>query len=205
MCVRSRFSHVWLSATPWTVAHQAPLFLGVSKQEYWSGLPFPPPGDRRDPGMNPGLLHLLHWQASSLPLAPPEKPVDMLKAEISLIKIINKSCKSGFLCGSAGKESACNVGDSSSIPELGRPPGEGIGYLLQHSGLESSTDCIVHGVSKSWAWLSDFHLLTLTYKSAHCRFKCRDRWKYCIKVFISVLHIMELCVANEGRHIEYLV
>ena len=74
----------------------------------------------------------------------------MLKAEISLIKIINKLYKLGFLCGSAGKESACNVGDSGSIPELGRPPGEGISYLLQHSGLESSRDCIVHGVTKRW-------------------------------------------------------
>ena len=36
-------SHVWLFATPWTVAHQAPLSMGFSKQEYWSGLPFPPP------------------------------------------------------------------------------------------------------------------------------------------------------------------
>ena len=38
-CVFSRFSHVRLFATPWTVAHQAPLFLGFSRQEYWSGLP----------------------------------------------------------------------------------------------------------------------------------------------------------------------
>ena len=39
----SHFSHVWLSATPWTMAHQAPLSLGFSRQEYWSGLPFPSP------------------------------------------------------------------------------------------------------------------------------------------------------------------
>ena len=38
-------------ATPWTVAHQAPLFLGFSSQEYWSGLPFPSPGDLPDPGI----------------------------------------------------------------------------------------------------------------------------------------------------------
>ena len=56
----------------------------------------------------------------------------------------------GFPCGSAGKESACNVGDLGLIPELGRSPGEGIGYPLQYSGLENSMDCIVHGVSKSW-------------------------------------------------------
>ena len=63
----------------------------------------------------------------------------------------------GFPCGSAGKESACNVGDLSSIPGLGRSPGEGKGYPLQYSGLENSTDSIVHGVAKSWTQLSDFH------------------------------------------------
>ena len=44
-------SHVQLFATPWTVAHQAPLSMGFSRQEYWSGLPFPPLGDLPDPGM----------------------------------------------------------------------------------------------------------------------------------------------------------
>ena len=43
------------------------------------------------------------------------------------------------------------------IPGLGRSTGEGIGYSLQYSGLETFMDCIVHGVIKSWAWLSDFH------------------------------------------------
>ena len=54
----------------------------------------------------------------------------------------------GFPGGSAGKESACNVGDLGSIPGLGRSPGEGKGYPLQYSGLENSLDCIVHVVSK---------------------------------------------------------
>ena len=55
----------------------------------------------------------------------------------------------GFPCGSAGKESACNAGYLGSIPGLGRSPGEGKGYLLQYSGLENFTDCIVHGVTES--------------------------------------------------------
>jgi len=55
----------------------------------------------------------------------------------------------GFPGGSAGKESACNIGDLGSIPGLGRSPGEGNGYPLQNSGLENSRDCIVHGVTKS--------------------------------------------------------
>ena len=54
-----------------------------------------------------------------------------------------------FNCGSAGKESAYNVGDLGSTPGLGRSPGEGKGYPLQYSGLENSMDCIVHGVANS--------------------------------------------------------
>ena len=42
------------SATPWTVAHQAPLFMGFSRQEYWSGLPFPPQGNLPNPRIEPG-------------------------------------------------------------------------------------------------------------------------------------------------------
>ena len=63
----------------------------------------------------------------------------------------------GFPCGSATKESTCNVGDLGSIPGLGRSPGEGKGYPLQYSGLENSMNCIVHGVTKSRTRLSDFH------------------------------------------------
>ena len=54
----------------------------------------------------------------------------------------------GFPCGSAGKESACNVGDLGLIPGLGRSAGEGKGYPLQYSGLENSMDYTVHGVPK---------------------------------------------------------
>ena len=72
--VLSCFSHVWLFATLWTVARQAPLFMGFSRQEYWSGLPFPPPGNLLNQESNPYLLHLLHWQVGSLPLAPAGKP-----------------------------------------------------------------------------------------------------------------------------------
>ena len=56
--------------------------------------------------------------------------------------------KGGFPGGSAGRESACNVGDLGSVPGLGRSPGKGKGYPLQYSGLENSMDCIVHGGCK---------------------------------------------------------
>ena len=52
-CVPSCFSRVQLFVTPWTVAHQAPLSWGFSRQEYWSGLPCPPPGDPPNPGIEP--------------------------------------------------------------------------------------------------------------------------------------------------------
>ena len=60
-------------------------------------------------------------------------------------------------CGSAGKESTCNVGDLGLIPGLGRSPGEGKGYPLQYSGLENSMDYTVHGITKSRTRLNDFH------------------------------------------------
>ena len=64
-----------------------------------------------------------------------------------------------FTCGSAGKESSCNVGDLGLISGLGRSPGEGKGYPLQYFGLENSI-CIDHGLAKSQT-LSDFHFFTL--------------------------------------------
>ena len=56
MCVLSHFSHVQLFVTLWTIACQAPLFMGFSRQEYWSGLPCPPPVDLSDWGMEPVSL-----------------------------------------------------------------------------------------------------------------------------------------------------
>ena len=61
--VLSHFSHVRLFATLWTVARQAPLLVGLSRQEYWSELPFPSPGDLPDPGIEPRSPSL---QANSL-------------------------------------------------------------------------------------------------------------------------------------------
>ena len=57
-------SHVQLFATPWTVAYQAPPSMEFSRQEYWSGLPFPSPGDLPNPGIKPGSPAL---QADALP------------------------------------------------------------------------------------------------------------------------------------------
>ena len=63
-------SHVRLFATPWTVAYQAPLSMGFSRQEYWSELPFPSPGDLPNPGIEAGSPAL---QTDALPSEPPGK------------------------------------------------------------------------------------------------------------------------------------
>ena len=65
-CVLSRFSRVWLSVALWTVARQAPLSVGFSRQECWGGLPGPPPGAPPNPRIKPA-------PPSSIPLAPPGK------------------------------------------------------------------------------------------------------------------------------------
>ena len=118
-CLLNCFSYVWFFVSLWIIASQAPLSMGFSRQEYWSGLPCPPPGELLDPGIKPTSL-------TSPALA-----------------------DKGFPGGSTGKESVCNAGDLGSIPGLGRSPGYGNGYQLQYSSLENSMDCIVHGVTES--------------------------------------------------------
>ena len=80
-CVLTCFSRVWLCATVWNVARQAPLSLGFSRQEYWNGFPCPPPGDFSDPEIE---IVSLTYPALAY---------------------------EGFPGGSAGEESTCNVGD----------------------------------------------------------------------------------------------
>ena len=74
VCVLNRFGHVRLFVALWTVACQAPLSVGFSRQEYWNGFPCSPQGALPNPGIEPHLLHLLQWQAGSLSLVPPGKP-----------------------------------------------------------------------------------------------------------------------------------
>ena len=66
------------SVTLWTVAHQAPLSMGFSRQEYWSGLPSPPPGDLPNPGIEPVSLMspaLASFTTGSLPLVPQDREI----------------------------------------------------------------------------------------------------------------------------------
>ena len=79
-------SRVRLFATPWTVAYQAPPSVGFSRQEYWSGLPFPSPEDLPNPGIEPGSPAL---QADTLTSEPPGKPLPLLK---TLVIISGLNC-----------------------------------------------------------------------------------------------------------------
>ena len=63
-------------ATPWPVGYQAPLYMGFSRQEYWSGLPLPSPGDLPDPGIKPVSPAL---QTDALPSEPAGKPAGIIK------------------------------------------------------------------------------------------------------------------------------
>ena len=75
-CMLSCFGHVHLFAAHWTIACQASLFMGFSRQEYWSGLPCPPPGDLPDPGIKLTPLRSPAVAGGfSLPLGPPGKPL----------------------------------------------------------------------------------------------------------------------------------
>ena len=85
------------------------------------------PSTMRRPGFNPWVGKIC-WRRDRLPT-----PVFL-----------------GFPCGSAGKESVCNVRDLDSIPGLERSPGEGKGYPFQYSGLENSMEYTVQGIAKSW-------------------------------------------------------
>ena len=97
MIVKS-LSRVWIFATPWTVAHQAPPSMEVSRQEYWSGLPFPSPGDFPDPGIEPGSTAL---QADALPSELQGSPnIEMWMLFIFLIQqISNQRQLCGWCCG----------------------------------------------------------------------------------------------------------
>ena len=75
MCVVSHFSHVPCFATPWTTALQTPLSMGFPRQEYWSGLSFPSPGDLPEPGIEPVSLGSPVLQEDSLPLSHLGNPI----------------------------------------------------------------------------------------------------------------------------------
>ena len=106
--------------------------------------------------MKPGSPAL---QMDSLLSEPPGEPLlpicfkNLLPLKLMYCFLRAKS----YPCGSAGKESTCNMRDLGLIPGLGRSPGKGNGYPLQCSGLENSMGYTHHGIAKSQTQLSNFH------------------------------------------------
>ena len=78
--------------TLWTITRQAPLSLGFSRQEYWSGLPFPSPGIFLTQGSNPSLLCLLHWQVGSLLLRHLGNPYSCAESEVLVVQSCPTLC-----------------------------------------------------------------------------------------------------------------
>ena len=121
MCVSllSCFNHAQLFATLWTVACQTPLSMGFSRQEYWSGLPYLPPGDLPNPGIEPmSLMFNLQWEAGSLPIMPPRNPNKCVQFSSVQFSSVTQSCPT-----------LCNVMDCSL-------PGSSVHGTLQARILE---------------------------------------------------------------------
>ena len=144
--MKVRHSCVWLLATSWTAAYQAPLSMRFSRQEYWSGV----------------RCHCLLWRNGEKSVKVDSQVSRWREWERTLENLeILESVFLGFSGGSDGQESAWNAGDLGFIPGLERSPGGGNGYPFQYSGLENSMDsgawrAAVHGIVESvmTEWLS---------------------------------------------------
>ena len=147
---------------PWTIAHQFPLSLGFSRQQYWRGLPFPPPRDLPDPGIkrlspvSPALAGgfftiCATWETLSVVYLTLDRPFHLLSV-LSLHPPKGSVVKNPLA-------SAGDTGDVGSIPGSGRSPRAGNGNPLTYSCLENSVNraawrATVHGVAKSLTRLS---------------------------------------------------
>ena len=168
-------SHIWLFATSWTVALQAPLSMGFSQQEHWSGLPVPPPGDLPNPrikSMSPASSPAL--AGGFFTTEPPGNPTvvvfkhkkikgkicEFLKYLVNVFNHVSNFVTFIHHIINVGQwwlwiwHSVCNAGDLGSIPGSGRSPGEENDYQSQYSYLENSMDrgawwLIVYGITES--------------------------------------------------------
>ena len=125
-CVLSRFNCVQLFVTPWTVARQAPLSMGFFRQEYWSGLPCPSPGDLPDPGVEliscicRQVLYLLHHPISNSQWTePPTSLIVLVSLPTLLTRRSKETTFSSHLCkGSPNltKDRMKLLGDCTQFP-----------------------------------------------------------------------------------------
>ena len=88
------FSHVLLFGTPWTAACQAPLSMEVFRQEYKSGLPFPPPGDLPNPWIEPAAPGSLALVGRFFTIVPSEKPIKSLRCPVLSCSVTSDSSQS---------------------------------------------------------------------------------------------------------------
>ena len=180
----SRFSHVQLFTILWTIACQAPLSMGFSRQEYWSGLPCPPPGDLPHPGTEPSLLRRLHWQVNSLPLAPPGKlKYFQLYLLIFHSKIYSLSLGNSNLTAAAAAAKSLQSCLTLCDPIDSSPPGSPIPGILQARTLE----WVAISFSNAWKWkvkvksFSRVQLFSTPWTAAHqallsMRFSRQEYW-----------------------------
>ena len=136
-------SRVWLFVTPWTVAYQALPSMRFSRQEYWSGLPFPSPGDLPNPGIEPGSPAL---QTDALPSEPPGKPflTEHSKNSSYLDQNSPQYCYRGLL--------SCSVSNSVKFSSEFRCSLTG-GKHLQVSTVQSIPKATALGSGEEWAWI----------------------------------------------------
>ena len=103
------FSCIWFFVTLWTIACQAPLSMGFSRQEYLSGLSYPPSGESSQPRDPTHISYLLHWQAGSLPLAPPGKPIRIPSVILSPVSFLSGMGNFGILVKEAWYGKGCQA------------------------------------------------------------------------------------------------
>ena len=151
-CVPSCFSHDWLFMTLWTIACQAPLSIGVSRQENWSGLACPPAGDLLDPRTEPVFLMYSAFPGRSFTTSATwelQKPHQKKKKKV--LKNIQPSCPWGWIRGSVLAEGdlypsiAPIMTSTPQAPELHVglmcPPKEGLGLLLFPAQVGTALEC----------------------------------------------------------------
>ena len=149
---------------PWTVAHQAPLPMEFSRQEYWSGLPFPTLGYLPNPGIEPASPALAGRFFTTVPTGKPSQYIHSTNSHHVNFKYTILCFSWGFSGGSVGGKknppaNAGDAGDLGSISGSGTSPGKGNGNPLQDSCPKNPMDrgswwATVHGVTKSKTQLS---------------------------------------------------
>ena len=150
-------SRVQLFATPWSVGHQAPLSMGFSRQEYWSGLPFPPPGYLPKPGSKPTSLASPALQVDSLPLYHLGSPITPLRPWILLMTWVTilwvpltRHCTKLLI------HSTSSHADSSCLPFSCKP-------LLSYQNFLMWSPFCLEIVSYFFFFLNFFHMCCFIY------------------------------------------